>query len=66
MVDYNNTISVSKEKLQDFYYNHPNKVVCAFLKCSNQTLMKVLDKQGIPRKGKGNRDTKQDKWIRVF
>ena len=47
--------TLTKERLEDLYYSKPNKAVCNDLGITNVTLIRYLDKLGIPRKGMGNR-----------
>ena len=44
---------ISKEKLQDLYYNHTNEEVANMLGITKVTLIKYVRDAGIPMKGKG-------------
>ncbi len=51
-------IEITKQELQELYLQNKNDFICKKLGISITTLLSYLDKFGIDRKGKGNRQTK--------
>jgi hypothetical protein len=44
---------ISKSELEQLYYNNTNKKICQILGISKTTLIEMIDKAGIKKKGKG-------------
>ena len=51
-------MDITKEELKELYENNSNKFVCEKLGITNPTLINLLEKAGIPLKGKGNKEPK--------
>ena len=51
-------IEITKQELQELYLQNKNSFICKKLGISITTLISYLDKFGIEKKGKGNRQTK--------
>jgi hypothetical protein len=51
-------MNIKIEYLKELYENNSNKFVCEKLGISNPTLISLLNRAGIPLKGKGNRQEK--------
>ena len=51
-------IEITKQELQELYLQNENDFICEKLGISITTLLSYLDKFGIDRKGKGNRQAK--------
>jgi len=51
-------IEITKQELQAFYLQNKNSFICKKLGISITTLLSYLDKLGIEKKGKGNRQAK--------
>lgn len=53
---------ISKEELEKLYSESTNAEACMKLQVTEVTLLSMVDRAGIPRKGKGNRNPKRKKW----
>ena len=49
-------MTITKEKLEKLYTTYSNKDVCIKLGISEPTLIAMIDKAGIEKKGKGKRE----------
>tara|TARA_R110000868_G_scaffold270804_4_gene530261 strand:- start:376 stop:558 length:183 start_codon:yes stop_codon:yes gene_type:complete len=49
---------ITKQELQELYLHNKNDFICRKLGISITTLLSYLDKFGIGKKGKGNRQAK--------
>jgi len=47
-------MTIKLDELKDLYYNNKNEDVCKEMGISMVTLIKILDENGIEKKGKGN------------
>lgn len=51
-------MTITRNELKELYENNSNKFVCKKLGITNPTLVSLLERAGIPLKGKGNKKIK--------
>lgn len=50
------TLTITKEKLEKLYNTYSNKDVCIKLGITEPTLLGMIERAGIKKKGKGKRE----------